>query len=173
MRVQDFIRFFDRTDLIHYKAKQMTSDKPAGKKIFISYSKEDFSYLKELNAHLSPLKRNGKITAWYDREIDPGDEWDEHIMTELQTADIILFLVSADFINTEYIWEKEITLAMERHEKKEARVIPVIIRSCQWDKMPFSKLNGLPTKGKPVKSYDDRDEAWLEVVKGIERVLEK
>lgn len=147
--------------------------KSVGKKIFISYSKKDYSYLEELNTHLLPLKRNGKITASYDREHFPGEEWDENIMTELKTADIFLLLVSPDFINTEYTWGKEITLAMERHEKKEARVIPVIIRNCQWYTMPFSKLNVLPAKGKPVKSYDDRDEAWLEVVKGIERVLEK
>ena len=143
------------------------------KKIFFSYSKSDRDYLDQLLKHLSPLARNNKIESWKDDEILPGEEWDDAIREELHAADIILLLVSSDFMATEYIWKVEIATAMQRHERGEARVIPIIIRRCSWESMPFSKLNGLPSKAKPVNSYSDRDEAWLEVVKGIERVLDK
>lgn len=148
-------------------------NKPAGKKIFISYSKNDKAFLEEFLAHLSPLKRSGKISSWYDREILPGDEWDGEIKEELINADIILLMVSAYFLNTDYVWDIEIAIAMALHERSEARIIPVFMKPCKWDDAPFNKLNGLPSKGKPVSAYADRDEAWLEVVKGIERVLEK
>lgn len=147
--------------------------KPRGKKIFISYSQNDKALLQEFLAHLSPLKRNGKISSWHDREILPGDEWDGTIKEELQTADIILLMISATFLSTDYIWDVEIAVAMERHARGNARVIPIFLKPCKWEDAPFSKLNGLPSKGKPVSSHSDRDEAWLEVVNGIARVLDK
>ena len=147
--------------------------KPRGKKIFISYSQNDKALLQEFLAHLSPLKRNGKISSWHDREILPGDEWDGTIKEELQTADIILLMISAAFLSTDYIWDVEIAVAMERHARGNARVIPIFLKPCKWEDAPFSKLNGLPSKGKPVSSHSDRDEAWLEVVNGIARVLDK
>ncbi|HOY16953.1 MAG TPA: TIR domain-containing protein [Haliscomenobacter sp.] len=142
-----------------------------GKKIFFSYSQYDRPYLDQLLRHMSGLRRQEKIAPWTDKDILPGEEWDDAIKNKLATADIILLLISSDFLATDYIWKVEIATAMERHERKEARVIPVFIRSCDWSGMPFSKLNGLPSKAKPVSSYADRDEAWVEVVKGIERVL--
>jgi len=83
----------------------------------------------------------------------------------------VRFLVSADFLTTDYIVNKEVETAIQRHERKEARVIPVIIRDCMWEKMEFSKLSALPRKGKSIKSYDDMDAAWCEVVEEISSVL--
>ena len=142
------------------------------KKIFFSYSKHDREMLEQLLKHLSLLTNQGIIAPWSDHDILPGEEWDDEIKKNLAFADIILLLVSSDFLATEYIWKVEITKAMERHEKKEARVIPVILRPCHWESAPFGKLNGLPLKGKPVTSYENRDEAWLQVVIGINKVLE-
>ena len=141
------------------------------KKIFFSYSKHDRQFLEELQVHMSLLRRNGKIQPWNDHDILPGEEWDEKIRQELGSADVILLLISANFLATDYIWEVELEKAMARHEKGEARVIPVVIRPCSWEAAPFGKLNGLPSKAKPVSKFDDRDEAWLQVVKGIERIL--
>ncbi len=152
----------------------LSASKPgntSSKKIFFSYSKHDREYLDQLLRHLSGLKREGRIKPWDDSHILPGEEWDDKVKQELAAADIILLLVSADFLATDYIWEVEIKEAMERHEQGTATVIPVIIRSCSWNKLVFGKLNGLPAKGVPVSTLKDRDEAWLEVVKGIERVL--
>ena len=143
----------------------------APKKLFFSYSKYDVDYVKQLSTHLAALRRKGKIEQWDDSKIKPGEEWDDTIKNELAEADIILLFISADFLNTEYIWDVEIKGAMERHERKEARVIPIFIRPCDWSDLPFSKLNGLPSKATPVDDFPSRDKAWLEVVKGIESVL--
>ncbi|MFM9947966.1 MAG: TIR domain-containing protein [Saprospiraceae bacterium] len=141
------------------------------KKLFFSYSKYDREYLEQLFRHLSVLRRKGKIAAWDDHQILPGEEWDGVIKTQLVEADIILLLISSDFLATDYIWDVEIKTAMERHDQKSATVIPIVLRPCSWEDTPFGKLNGLPSKAKPVSSYGDRDQAWLEVVQGIERLL--
>lgn len=141
------------------------------KKIFFSYSKYDREYLEQLTRHLAVLRRKGKIAAWDDHQILPGEEWDGVIKNQLVEADIILLLISSDFLATDYIWDVEIKTAMERHTQKTAQVIPIVLRPCSWEDAPFGKLNGLPSKAKPVSSYGDRDQAWLEVVKGIERLV--
>jgi len=142
------------------------------KKIFFSYSKFDREYLEQLLRHLSVLRRKGKIAAWDDQLILPGEEWDDAVKNQLAQADIILLLISADFLSTDYIWDVEIKTAMERHAQKSAQVVPIVLRPCSWEEdTPFGKLNGLPSKAKPVSSYSDRDQAWLEVVQGIERLV--
>lgn len=143
----------------------------SGKKIFFSYSKHDRPYLDELLRQLAGLRRQGKIQPWNDLDILPGEEWDAKIKHELHTADIIILFLSPDFLNTDYIWDVEITAAMARHEQGTAVVIPVAVRPCEWSGLPFSKLNALPSKAKPVTSYSNRDEAWLEVVQGVKRVV--
>ncbi|HNL39238.1 MAG TPA: toll/interleukin-1 receptor domain-containing protein, partial [Saprospiraceae bacterium] len=120
---------------------------------------------------LAGLRRSGKVEPWNDHDIRPGEEWDHAIKKNLADAEVIILLVSADFINTDYIWEVEIKAAMERHERGEAVVIPVFVKPCDWQGMPFGKLNGLPSKARPVTSYPDPETAWLEVVEGIKRVL--
>ncbi len=145
--------------------------KTGPKKVFFSYSKHDRAILEELLRHLSPLVRQGKLQSWNDHDILPGDDWDDEVREKLETADIYLFLVSANSISTDYILDVEIPVAMARHEKGEARVIPIILKPCDWEGLPFGKLNGLPAKGKPVNAYGDRDEAWVAVVNGIKRVL--
>lgn len=128
--------------------------------------------LEQFKKHLSTLTWSGKIESWDDYDILAGEEWDAFTKQKLREANIILLLVSADFLATEYIWKVEIEEALRRHNNKEARIIPVILRPCQWETTPFGHLNGLPPKGKPVSTYSNRDEAWLEVVKGITRVIE-
>ncbi len=139
-----------------------------GKKIFFSYSKNDRKYLDQLKKHLTPLKRNGKIKGWDDHDILPGEEWDEKIKTELAQADIIILMVSVESIATDYICDVEIKQAIERHEKGDAVVIPVILDFCIWKDMPFAKLNVLPLKGKPITDHDNEAKAWVSVVEGIE-----
>ncbi|MEM8527743.1 MAG: COR domain-containing protein [Bacteroidota bacterium] len=143
--------------------------------IFISYSKHDKSYLEDLRVSLRPFERKEQIKVWYDGEVEAGAEWDTDIKENLQKADIIIFLVSRDFIKTDYIWDVEIKAAMERHEKKEAVVIPLIIRPCSWtgDDSPFKQLNALPTKGKAISKWEDVDEAWMNVDEGLKKVIEQ
>lgn len=142
------------------------------KKVFISYSHKDEAFKDELDAHLSALKRSGLVEVWHDRRIDAGTEWDDEIKSELESAQIILLLVSAGFLASEYIWKVEIARAMERHRAKEAKVIPIFIRACDIKGMPFEGIQGLPRDAKPVASFTDKDEAYLQIAKGIRAVLE-
>ena len=140
--------------------------------IFLSYSHEDEDMKTQLDRNLIMLRRSDKINVWQDRQIRPGMEWDDTIAKELASADIILLLISVDFNNSQYIWDKELKVAMERHEKKEARVIPVILRTCEWSEMPYAKLQALPTGAKPISSFADKDVAYTDVAKGIRMVVD-
>lgn len=142
-------------------------------RVFISYSHRDEPYKDALDTHLAALKRLDKIQVWQDRRIDAGTEWDEVIRAELAAADIILLLVSPDFLASQYIWEVEIKEAMERHRSGEARVIPVFIRHCDTQGMPFAGIQGLPRDAKPVSGFVDRDEAYLQIARGIRAILER
>lgn len=141
-------------------------------KVFMSYAHEDKAMKTELDKALIALKKNKKIDVWQDQECQPGQEWDSIIKNELLAADIILLLISVDFNNSRYIWEQELAVAMQRHEKDEARVIPVILRTCDWHDMPYGKLQALPTGGVPVTKMEDRDEAYTNIAKGIRNVVE-
>ncbi len=148
-----------------------TPPPPIGKKMFISYSKSDKAYLEELKTQLAPLRRQQLLQIWDDTNLQPGEEWDAAIRRELKTADIIILLVSANLMATDYIWEFEMKEALERSQRGEAAVIPVIIRPCNWEDAPFAKLNALPEKGKPIDTWANKDEAWTQVVKRIRQVL--
>jgi hypothetical protein len=150
----------------------MTTPKPSID-IFFSYSHKDEELRNELAAHLSVLRRQGIIREWHDRKIVAGEEWNGKIGANLDAAGIILLLVSSDFLYSNSCYDVEMTRALERHEKGEARVIPIIVRACEWQDAPFSKLQALPKDAKPVKSWQDRDEAWKDVATGIRRAVEE
>ncbi len=141
-------------------------------KVFISYAHTDEDLKTELDKHLVLLQRSNKIDVWQDRKIMPGTEWDATILAELAAADIIILLVSVDFNASSYIWEKELKIAMERHEAGTARVIPIIARTCDWTEMPYAKLQALPTGAKPITSYDNKDEAYTDVAKNVRLVVD-
>ena len=149
-----------------------TSTGPQPLKVFFSYSRHDKNLRDDLDKHLSTLKRQKYIDAWHDRDILPGNTWDEEIKRELRAADIILFLISADFLATDYIMDIELPLALERREKGEATIIPIILRPCLWEETPLADLLALPGKGIPITTWDSKDEALTEVVKGIKRVID-
>ena len=140
--------------------------------LFYSYAHKDERLRDELETHLKLLQRRGLITAWYDRKIEAGEEWKQKINDNLETADIVLLLISADFIASEYCYEKEMKRALERHKKGEAHVIPIIVRDVNWSKSPFSWLQALPKDGLAVTKWTDKDSAWRNVAEGIERVIE-
>jgi hypothetical protein len=135
--------------------------------LFFSYSHKDEALRDKLEVHLAMLKRQGVVDTWHDRRIVAGDEFAGRIGAELERADIILLLVSPDFLASDYCYDIEMTRAMERHEAGEARVIPVVLRPCDWHGAPFGKLNAAPKDGKPVSTWPDLDEAFLDVVKAI------
>ena len=138
--------------------------------VFFSYSHADEDLRNELEKHLAGLLRQGVITAWHDRRIGPGEELHGHIHEQLNTADIVLLLVSADFLASDYCYDVEMMRAMERHERGEARVIPVILRACDWHGAPFGTLMAVPPDGKPVVRHATLDDGFLEVAKAIRKV---
>ncbi|MEK7253720.1 MAG: SUMF1/EgtB/PvdO family nonheme iron enzyme, partial [Bacteroidota bacterium] len=141
-------------------------------RIFIAYSRQDAALLDDLRKHLRPLERTGKVKIWYDGNIEPGAVWEDAIKKNLHAADIILPLVSADAINSDYFYEKEIADALIRHDRGEARVVPLILRPCVWKTTPLHRLQALPKDGKPVTSWADRDDAWSDAVGALWNYVE-
>jgi len=144
-----------------------------GMKIFYSYSHKDEQLREQLQTHLMILRREGIISEWHFRKISPGREWEDEIDKNLNSANVILLLISPDFIASDYCYDVEMKRAMERHEAGEARVIPIILRPVLWKEATFGKLNGLPTNVKPVTTWDNQDEAFLDIAEGIKKVIEE
>lgn len=141
-------------------------------RVFFSYSHDDEQHRGQLDKHLALLRRQGLIETWHDRHIPAGGELDDHIDQEINRADIILLLVSASFLASNYCYSKEMARAMQRHEAGEARVVPIIVRDCDWHSAPFGKLKALPTDGKPIVSWTNFDAAYTDVAKEIRRLVE-
>ncbi|REG82289.1 TIR domain-containing protein [Algoriphagus antarcticus] len=168
----ELIPILEHAILTRIKLKYMTVVKTFKPRIFLSYAHADEDLKKELDKHLMPLKRSGKIETWDDRELIAGQEWNEEILAELNRAEIILLLVSKDFIASQYIWEKELETAMKRHENGTAKVVPVIIKNCLWQDMPFAKLQALPRNAKPVTNYENPDDAFTEIAVSVKKLVE-
>lgn len=141
--------------------------------LFYSYSHKDEKHRERLETHLSLLKREGILKEWHDRKITPGQEWEEVLDKNLENSDVIILLVSSDFIASDYCYEREMKRAIERHDKGEATVVPIIVRPCDWKGTPFSKLQALPKDAKPITKWNDKDDAWLDVTKGIRKAISR
>jgi tetratricopeptide (TPR) repeat protein len=144
-------------------------------RIFISYAHQDNALRERLRVHLSQLERDGLVKAWDDREIPAGEEWADEIDERLESADIILLLVSADFIHSNFCYGKEMTRAIERNNAKDDRaiVIPIILRKCDWKSARFSSFQGLPPGLKPISEWKTEDDYFEAVVKGLRQRIEK
>jgi len=137
------------------------------KSVFFSYSHKDEVLRDQLETHLAMLKRQGVISTWHDRRLVAGGNVDDGIAQALDQADIVLLLVSPDFLASDYCYGVEVALALERHAAGEACVIPVILRPCDWHVAPFGKLLAAPTDGRPVTKWPDLDDAFLDITKAI------
>jgi len=144
-------------------------------KIFCCYAREDEALLNKLKTHLRTLQRQGVIDVWHDRDISAGTEWEREISEHLNSAQIILLLVSPDFLNSDYCYGIEMKHALERHERGEALVIPIILRPVLWENAPFSKLQALPRGAKHVVtgSLYTIDHAFVDVVEGIRQAIKR
>lgn len=136
-------------------------------KLFYSYSHRDEGLRQILEQHLRILERMEVIDSWSDRRILVGDNWKDQLDSAIESADIILFLLSADFLASDYCYEEEVKRAMERHERGEVQVIPVILRPVDWMSSSFSKLQALPKDGRPITTWSDIDSAMQSVSEGI------
>jgi hypothetical protein len=140
---------------------------------FFSYSHVDEHLRDQLEIHLSGIKRQGLLSSWHDRRIAAGSEFEAQIDQHLEAADVILLLVSPDFIASNYCYDREMSRAMEKHQSGKARVIPVILRPCDWHDLPFGKLKAVPRDGKAISTWPNIDEAFLDVVKAIKISLQE
>ncbi len=141
--------------------------------IFISYAHEDRDLCDQLCKQLSPLKRQERVRIWTDELISAGAEWSDEILAALDRAQLVLLLVSADFLASDFCYMEEMTRALERHRAGTARVVPVILRPCEWHSTPLGELKALPRDGKPVQEWPNPDAAFSDVVKGLGPVLKE
>ena len=151
---------------------EQSKNPPRPLKLFFVYAREDEALLNKLKVHLRPLQREGLIDIWHDRNIVAGTDWKQEISEQMNTADIILLLISADFMASDYVYSTEMEYAIERHERGEARVIPIILRPVLWQNAPFGKLQALPRDGRPVTLWNNRDEVFLDIARGISGIIE-
>lgn len=139
--------------------------------VFISYSHKDDEYRERLEVHLALLKRQGIIRVWHDRRIGAGKDIHREISENLEAAAAVVLLISPDFLASDYCYDRELARAMERHREGSARVIPVILRVCDWHGAPFGDLKSVPRDGQPITKFADRDEGFHEVAKAIRDVV--
>lgn len=160
----------ERAGLIALEEGDAWTTRP--RRLFISYSHRDEELRDDLVKHLTSLKREGLIEIWHDRDLTPGTNIDDAISDRLASADIVLILVSPDFIASEYCYSTEMRKAMGRFSWGECLVVPIILRPVDWHNTPFAKLLALPTDGKPITMWDNRDQAFTQVVDGIRRLVQ-
>jgi 5'-methylthioadenosine/S-adenosylhomocysteine nucleosidase len=153
--------------------EQQISERKCRVRLFCSYSHRDEDLRKELEPHLKLLQRQGLIDVWFDRDIEANEDWRQQVDHNLEKADIILLLISADFIASDYCYEKEMRRALERHERGDARLIPVILRDVNLKGAPFANLQYLPKDGRPVTLWENRDTAWRSISEGIEKIAKQ
>lgn len=140
--------------------------------IFYSYAHKDEPYLERLHIHLSMLRREGFLTTWYDRQIVAGTDWTQAIDTHLEQAAVILLLVSPDYLASDYCYAIEMQRALQRHDAGVTRVIPLLLRPCDWSRAPFARLQCLPRGGLAITLWDNEDLAWSDVTAGIRKAIE-
>src|SRR5215472_8171762 len=140
--------------------------------VFYSYAHEDEALRNELNKHLSILQRLGLISSWHNRQIVAGTDWAKAIDTHLETASLILLLISSDFLASDYCYGIEMKRALSRHKANKARVIPLLLRPVSWEGAPFEYLEALPTDAKPVTEWSNQDAAFRDIATGIRRSIE-
>jgi TIR domain len=140
-------------------------------RIFYSYSHKDAELRQTLATFLAPLKQKGKIVEWYDRQIRPGTDWNKEISSELDSANLILLLVSADFLASDYCDGVEVEKAMTRLKRKEVEVVPILLRQCLWKESRFSELQFIPRNDRPIVGSSSLDEAFAEVAREIQQIV--
>ena len=140
-------------------------------KAFISYSHKDDWALERLHTHLAVLRQENKITEWFDRKILAGGDLDQEISEQLESCHLFLPLVSPDFLASDYCYKKEMERALKRHDEDMVHVVPIIIEPCDWKASPLGKLKALPRDGTPVVKWPNQNEAFLDVVTELRRIL--
>lgn len=146
-------------------------NRQSGIEVFISYAHEDDQYRKQLIKHLSALILENKIHVWHDEKIPIGEDWNGEIDEHLNSADLIIMLISSNFLHSSYIFNIEVKVAMSRHESGEARLLPIIVRTTDWQDTLLGQLQALPKNGKPIEKWSHKDDAYADIAKSIRQII--
>jgi len=159
---------------IHFKdiIEYWTSNSKERVKIFFSYAHEDREYLNEFKDYIKIFERNELVEQWDDNELVVGEKWDSKIKDKIYSADIVIFLLSASSLASDYIYNHELKIAFELNEMDEVYVIPIIIKDCLWNMTEFSEFQILPLEGKAVNSWRLKEEAWTSVARGLKKAID-
>ncbi|MDT5268275.1 MAG: hypothetical protein QOH49_461 [Acidobacteriota bacterium] len=142
-------------------------------KVFYSYTRSDEEMLIELDEHLSEFKGEAQVEIFWDRDIEPGREWHTEIKDELRAADAVLLLVSPDFLASRYCRQIELPAALDLHDCELASAIPLVLRPCAWQETVLGRLQAIPSGGKPITEWAERDDAWAEAARAINSVINR
>jgi hypothetical protein len=140
--------------------------------VFYSYAGEDEKLQRKLETHLSLLRRQGLISDWHHQKIVAGSDRAQSINSYLESASLILLLISPAFMASDYCYGVAMQRAMERHRAGLAVVIPVLLRPVDWHDAPFASLQFLPRNGRPIAQWPDRDAAMVAIVEGIREAVD-
>ena len=141
-------------------------------KIFFSYSHKDEAVLERLRTHLAPLRREGRLDEWFDRDIQAGGDIDAEITENLETADLFVLLISPDFLDSEYCVEKEMNRANQRRLNGDAEIVPIILEPCDWQNTFLKDLKVLPKDGQPISKWKNKNDAYLDIVQNLRQILD-
>lgn len=139
--------------------------------VFLCYSHQNEDMRKQLEKHLHIMQRQGLIIAWHDTMIDAGKEWEQETNKHLNKAHIILLLISPDFMDSDYCYSTQMKRALDRHNIREAIVIPILLRTVDLEDAPFKHLKALPRNGKFVTQWRSRDDAFTDIARGIRNAI--
>lgn len=158
-----------RQEIFKYVSSRIAGNGPHS--LFISYSHKDEVYRDELRGALTVYERKNELEVWDDTRIEPGQKWEVEILGKLESADIIVLLLSNDFIKSDYCMQKEMQWALARDAAGECAIVPIVVRNCRFDKLTVGKIQAILPDAKPIKNHRDRDAAWLEVTKQLDKVI--
>jgi hypothetical protein len=139
--------------------------------IFYSYSHKDEELRDRLSTYLAPLRRKGRIVEWHDRKIEPGTDWDTEISNRLDSANLVLLLLSPEFLASDYCFGVEVEKSLTRLKSGTLRVAPVLLRPCLWEDSPFSELQMIPRDARAISSASSPEEAWKAVALEISKMV--
>jgi hypothetical protein len=139
--------------------------------VFISYAHEDKLLRDRLAIQLANLRRQGVIRDWFNGDVVPGSEWRKETEQRLESAQLILLLISADYMASDFSYSIEMKRAIQRHKNGTARVLPILLRPTDYEGAPFAELRMLPTDNKPLTRWPNHDDAFENIVKGIRRAI--
>ena len=139
--------------------------------VLCCYAREDREMMMQLKKYLTPLEKLGQITIWSDIDVNAGEAWDQELQQHLESADIILLLLSPDFLAADYCYSAEMQRIMQRHAQGSATVIPIVLRVVHLTGMPFANLQRLPRAGRPINKWPDRDDVFHDILGELNQVI--